>query len=81
MFTFCMCLLIEKLKDINAGEWGCWGDIKEVSGKIALLPLNASKDFRKCIQLFFCNSNLKRLKYIYYLEDTCRHFGGGLLPA
>ena len=53
MFTFCMCLLIEKLKDINAGEWGCWGDIEEVSGKIALLPLNASKDFRKCILAFF----------------------------
>ena len=48
-----MCLLIEKLKDINAGEWGCWGDIEEVSGKIALLPLNASKDFRKCILAFF----------------------------
>ena len=76
-----MCLLIEKLKDINAGEWGCWGDIKGVSGKIALLPLNASKDFWECILAFFCNSNLKRLKYIYYLEHTCRHFGGGLLPA
>ena len=30
---------------------------------------------------FFCNSNIIRLNDIYYLEDTCRHFGGGLLPA
>ena len=76
-----MCLLIEKLKDINAGEWASWGDIGEVSGKIALLPLNASKDFWNCILLLFCNSNIMRLNDIYHLEDTCRHFGGGLLPA
>ena len=57
-FLCCMCLLIEKLKDINAGEWASWGDIGEVSGKIALLPLNATKDFQKCIQLFFATLTL-----------------------
>ena len=37
-----MCLLTEKLKDRDAGEWQ---DIEEVNGKIPGLPLNTSKAF------------------------------------